>query len=67
VGIGVFIGLIRLVSPLPEGVAIAILIWNALTLVLDRYVAEPKFGEIKKPWFNRVPVLPKPKPAAQKA
>lgn len=67
VGIGVFIGLIRLVSPLPEGVAIAILIWNVGTLVLDRYVAEPKFGEIKKPWFNRVPVLPKAKPAAQKA
>lgn len=64
VGIGVFIALIRLVSPLPEGVAISILTWNVLTLVLDRYIAEPRFGEVKKPWFNRLPVYPKPKPVA---
>jgi electron transport complex protein RnfD len=62
IGIGVFIALIRLVSPLPEGVAISILIWNVCTLVIDRYVAEPKFGEVKKPWFNKLPVFPKPKP-----
>jgi electron transport complex protein RnfD len=61
VGIGVFIALIRLVSPWPEGVAISILIWNVLTLVIDRYVAEPKFGEVKKPWINRIPVFPRPK------
>ena len=62
IGIGAFIAMIRLVSPLPEGVAISILIWNVCTLVIDRYVAEPKFGEVKKPWFNRVPVFPRPKP-----
>lgn len=60
VGIGAFIALIRLYSPLPEGVAIAILEWNVLTLLIDRYVAEPKFGEVKKPWFNRLPVLKRP-------
>lgn len=59
VGIGVFIGLVRLFSPWPEGVAISILIWNMLTLLIDRYVAEPKFGEVKKPWFNKVPSYPK--------
>lgn len=63
IGIGVFIALIRLFSPLPEGVAIAILQWNVLTLLLDRYIAEPKFGEVKKPWFNKLPRFPKPKPA----
>jgi electron transport complex protein RnfD len=62
VGIGVFIGLVRLYSPWPEGVAISILIWNVLTLLLDRYVAVPKFGEVKKPLFNRLPAFPKPKP-----
>jgi electron transport complex protein RnfD len=67
VGIGVFIALIRLVSPLPEGVAIAILHWNVFRLVIDRYIAEPKFGEVRKPWFNKLPVYPKSKPAADKA
>jgi len=66
VGIGLFIALIRLVSPWPEGVAIAILHWNVFRLVLDRYIAEPKFGEVKKPWFNRLPVFPKPKPVEEK-
>jgi len=70
-GIGVFIALIRLVSPLPEGVAISILLWNVGTLVIDRYVAEPKFGEVKKPWFNKVPIYaepaPAPKPVREKA
>ena len=67
VGIGVSIALIRLVSPWPEGVAIAILQWNVLTLLIDRYIAEPKFGEVKKPWFNKLPVFSKPKPAPEKA
>jgi Na+-translocating ferredoxin:NAD+ oxidoreductase subunit D len=66
IGIGVFVALIRLVSPMPEGVAISILIWNVLTLVIDRYVAEPKFGEVKKPWFNKLPVFPKSKPVEEK-
>jgi len=65
-GIGVFIGLVRLFSPWPEGVAISILIWNMLTLLIDRYVAEPKFGEVKKPWFNKVPSFPRAKPAEEK-
>ncbi|MBU4173551.1 MAG: RnfABCDGE type electron transport complex subunit D [Actinobacteria bacterium] len=63
VGIGVSIALIRLLGPLPEGVAIAILQWNVLTLLIDRYIAEPKFGEVKKPWFNRLPVFQKRKSA----
>jgi electron transport complex protein RnfD len=67
IGIGVFIALIRLASPLPEGVAISILMWNVGTLVIDRYVHEPKFGEVKKSWFNRLPVYDKPKPAPDKA
>lgn len=66
VGIGVFIGLVRVFSPWPEGVAISILIWNALTLLIDRYVAEPRFGEVKKPWFNKLPSYPKAKPAQEK-
>ncbi|MHB8894750.1 MAG: RnfABCDGE type electron transport complex subunit D [Candidatus Geothermincolia bacterium] len=63
VGIGVFVALIRLVSPLPEGVAVSILIWNVLTLVIDRFVAEPRFGAVKKPWFNKLPVFPRRKTA----
>ncbi|MBU1672401.1 MAG: RnfABCDGE type electron transport complex subunit D [Actinobacteria bacterium] len=60
VGIGLTIALIRLWSPLPEGVAIAILQWNVLTLLIDRYVAEPRFGEVGRSWLNRLPPYPKP-------
>jgi len=60
IGIGVFIALIRLVSPLPEGVAISILAWNVGTLVIDRYIAEPRFGDLKRPWFNKMPVYAEP-------
>lgn len=67
VGIGVFIWFFRVLSPWPEGVAIAILHWNVLRLLIDRYVAEPKFGEVKKPLFNRLPVLRKPKTAEEDA
>ncbi len=67
IGIGLAIALIRLYSPLPEGVAIAILQWNVLTLLIDRYVAEPRFGEVKKSWWNRLPVYQKPKAAPDKA
>lgn len=66
IGIGVFIALFRLLSPWPEGVAIAILHWNVFTLLIDRYVAEPKFGEVRKPWINKLPVFPKPKTAEEK-
>lgn len=62
VGIGVFVALIRIYSPLPEGVAIAILHFNVVTLVLDRYLAQPRFGVLKKPFFNRMPKLPEPAP-----
>lgn len=65
-GIGLFVALIRLLSPLPEGVAIAILHWNILALLLDRYVSEPKFGQIKKTWFNRLPVYRKAAAAQEK-
>jgi len=66
-GIGLFVALIRLVSPLPEGVAIAILHWNVLTLLLDRYIAEPKFGQVKKSWFNKLPSYAKTAPAQEKS
>ena len=67
IGIGGTVALIRLISPLPEGVAIAILNWNVITLLLDRYVAEHKFGEVKKPLFNKIPAIAKaPKPAKGK-
>lgn len=65
-GIGVFVGLIRLVSPLPEGVAVSILIWNALTVLMDRYVALPRFGEVKRSWINKVPVHAPSKPVEEK-
>ncbi|MBN2168738.1 MAG: RnfABCDGE type electron transport complex subunit D [Actinobacteria bacterium] len=66
IGIGLFIALIRLYSPLPEGVAIAILHWNVFTLLIDRYIAVPKFGDVKKPIFNMLPKLPKPLPQVSK-
>lgn len=66
VGIGVFIALIRLVSPLPEGVAISILMWNVGTLLIDRYVHVTRFGEVARPLFNKLPVY-KPKPVEEKS
>lgn len=58
VGIGISIGLVRIYTPWPEGVAISILTWNVLTLLIDRYVARPTFGAKRKPYLNRVPRLP---------
>ncbi len=55
VGIGVCIGLVRLHTPWPEGVAISILTWNVLTVAIDRYTARARFGAVKKPLFNRIP------------
>lgn len=55
VGIGVTIAFIRLWSPMPEGVAIAILEWNVLTLLIDRYVPVLMFGLTKRPWLNKLP------------
>jgi len=53
VGIGVTIALLRFFSPWPEGVAIAILQWNLITILIDRYVTQPRFGEARRPWFAR--------------
>ena len=68
VGIGVTIFILRFWSPRPEGVALAIFIWNPITLLIDRYIAVPKFGEVKTPLFNKLPILPEPapKPAEKK-
>lgn len=60
IGIGVTIAAIRIVSFLPEGVAIAILIWNILTPLIDRYVAVAPFGSVGRSWFNKLPVFRKP-------
>ncbi len=66
VGIGMTVFLIRLLHYRPEGVAIAIFIWNIGTLVIDRYVAQPKFGEVGVRVFNKLPALPATAPAPAK-
>lgn len=60
VGIGVTIAVIRMASTYPEGVALAILNWNAMTLVIDRYLARPRFGESRWRIFNHLPKTPRP-------
>jgi len=55
VGIGLTIAFIRLWSPLPEGTAIAILEWNVLVLLIDRYVPVLRFGWTKRPLVNKLP------------
>ena len=64
VGIGATIFILRFWYFRPEGVMIAILIWNPLAILIDRYVAVPKFGEVKAPVFNKLPALPEPVPKA---
>lgn len=59
-GIGVGIALFRMLSPWPEGTAIVILHFNVIAILLDRYVAQPKFGAIKKPIVNKLPIIPVP-------
>ncbi len=66
VGIGVTVFLIRLLHYRPEGVAIAIFLWNIGTLLIDRYIAQPKFGEVGAGLFNKLPVLPEPVPQPAK-
>jgi H+/Na+-translocating ferredoxin:NAD+ oxidoreductase subunit D len=68
VGIGATIFIIRFWYFRPEGVMIAILIWNPISILIDRYVAVPKFGDVKGPYFNKLPALPEPapKPAEEK-
>jgi electron transport complex protein RnfD len=69
VAIGATIFIIRFWSGRPEGVALSIFIWNIGTLVIDRYIAVPKFGEVKAGAFNKLPILaqPAPKPAKKEA
>lgn len=62
IGIGVTVFLIRYVYFRPEGVAMAIFMWNILTLAIDRYIAVPKFGEVGTKVFNKMPFLPEPAP-----
>ncbi len=66
VGIGVTVFLIRMLHYRPEGVAIAIFMWNIGTLLIDRYVAQPKFGEVGVGVLNKLPILPEPVPAPAK-
>jgi len=66
VGIGVTIFLIRFTYFRPEGVAMAIFVWNIMTLVIDRYIAVPKFGEVGAGVFNKLPFLPEPAPEPAK-
>jgi Na+-translocating ferredoxin:NAD+ oxidoreductase subunit D len=68
VGIGATIFIIRFWYFRPEGVLIAILIWNPISILIDRYVAVPRFGDVKGPFFNKLPALPEPapKPAEEK-
>jgi electron transport complex protein RnfD len=68
VGIGATIFILRFWYFRPEGVLIAILIWNPIVLLIDRYLAVPKFGEVRAPVLNKLPELPQPvpKPADKK-
>jgi electron transport complex protein RnfD len=66
VGIGLTVFLIRFTYFRPEGVAMSIFLWNILTLVIDRYIAVPRFGEVKAGVFNKLPFLPEPAPAPVK-
>ena len=69
VGIGITIAAIRMAGIHAEGVALAILNWNLLTLVIDRYLGQPRFGESRWRILNHMPenarpaVLPKSKPS----
>lgn len=64
-GIGLAIAVWRLYTGRPEGVALAILTFNMVTPLIDRYVARTRFGEVKATHLNKLPALPaaQPKPA----
>ena len=47
VGAGVLVVLIRILGNMPEGVAYSILMMNAFTPLIDRYVRPRPFGLIK--------------------
>ncbi len=55
VGIGITIAAIRMSGIHAEGVALAILNWNLLTLVIDRYIGQPHFGEARWRILNSLP------------
>jgi Na+-translocating ferredoxin:NAD+ oxidoreductase subunit D len=63
VGIGTTVAIIRVAGVHAEGVALAILLWNPLTLAIDRWLARPRFGEEKRRVFNRLPKTTRPIPA----
>lgn len=46
-GIGVLTVLIRLFGSYPEGVSFAILIMNAFVPLINRFVKQPRYGEVK--------------------
>jgi electron transport complex protein RnfD len=46
-GIGVLTVLIRLFGSYPEGVSFAILIMNAFVPMINRFVKQPRYGEVK--------------------
>ncbi len=62
VGIGATVFILRFFFSRPEGVALSIFAWNIGALVIDRYIAMPKFGELGVGAFNRLPALPQPAP-----
>jgi electron transport complex protein RnfD len=46
VGCGILTVLIRVFGAYPEGVSFAILIMNALTPILNKYIKPKRFGEV---------------------
>ena len=48
VGAGVLVVLIRVLGNMPEGVAYSILVMNAFTPLIDRYVRPKPYGYVKK-------------------
>ena len=62
VGIGITVAFLRVVGFHAEAVAVSILNWNLFTLVIDRYIAQPRFGESRWRLFNRLPRLPRAVP-----
>jgi electron transport complex protein RnfD len=48
IGCGVLTALIRVYGGYPEGVCYAILIMNAVTPLIDKYVKPKRFGEVSR-------------------
>ena len=48
VGIGVITVIIRVFGSYPEGVSFAILIMNAFTPLINKYIKPKRFGEVKR-------------------